>query len=197
MPTAGTEAASGSLIFEGQAGLDYTLNQHPSDPTNGDHFSPARKDTQGGVAHERHTSPRPPIQFDLTDAIKIEFLRLIQLGEDTWTFPTPTAKPLAHDCPLRRQVECQLRIFGVGGEDKEEQRPIVMHRKAREHSSGVAVNDEYVLIARAIAASLERRDEMAEPFFEPVLRTERETSNGGMKLVGARTPSRTDVALHA
>ena len=60
-----------------------------------------------------------------------------------------------------------------------------MHREAREHSSRFAVDDKYLLVARAISASLERRDHMAEPIFEPILRTERETPNGGVKPVGA------------
>jgi hypothetical protein len=38
MPTAGTEAASGSLILEGQARPIHTLNQHPSRPAIGVHF---------------------------------------------------------------------------------------------------------------------------------------------------------------
>jgi hypothetical protein len=41
MPTAGTEAASGSLILEGQARPIHTLNQHPSRPAIGVHFRPA------------------------------------------------------------------------------------------------------------------------------------------------------------
>ena len=55
-------------------------------------------------------------------------------------------------------------MIDIAREDKQEQRAVVMHGKARKLTAGLAIDDVYVLVARPIARDFESGHSVAEPF---------------------------------
>src|SRR6202008_874031 len=74
---------------------------------------------------------------------------------------------LAETIAQQRLLRLQRVREGARGEYEQEERAVVVQREAPEHPARLAVHQIDVLIARAIARSLERRDGVAKTFLEP------------------------------
>lgn len=140
---------------------------------------------KGGVSDERNAAARPGRHFDLRDRIEIEVVRAIEALENSFALPPMGAEPPAKHRFLRHQVRHDRRRIVIAGEDEQEERPVVMQGKARQHLAGLAVNDINVLVARAIMLRLERRDDVPEVLFDLLLRPEGEPADIRMQAVGA------------
>ena len=127
-------------------------------------LSGQQRHAKRGVAYQCDTASRPTIHFYLADAVEIDFRRSLQLGENVRTFPLTFPIPLPQHCLL------QVKPFWqhiVGGEHEQKQRPIVMQCKAAKHSIWHSVHQINILIARTVAADLERGDGVSETCFQP------------------------------
>ena len=110
-------------------------------------------------------------------------MRAIQFIQNVRAFPLPIAISFAQHCLL--QVERRRQRTAVGGEDEQEQRPIVVQRKAPEHPSRLSIHQIHVFVARTVTSDLERRDHVAEMLLEPILRPECKPANVRMQSIGA------------
>lgn len=83
------------------------------------------------------------------------------------------------------RVDVLRRLPGFRGEDEQEERAVSSQRDASDHGSRLVVDDVDVVVARAIAFSLEGGDRVAQIFLEASLRTEDELAHPGVQAVRA------------